>query len=332
MYRTRLALRLSGLLVLLLASILGFSGIAGASNNTPAPASKDGIVSSSNDGVSTGATHIWTAEEMLSAKPYPAPQIMDVKAAKLDHKANGPAGSVAGQQPKGGTVAAPSDISIMAFQVPDGSYSSWPYSAVGKLFFTQNGVNYQCSASMIKGHGIWTAGHCAHAGNNSPSSWSTNVVFIPQYNNGSAPLGQCSAYQLWTTSDWYTNGNPNGLDHDYAGGAVSCNVSGSTGWFGLAWNYGYGQTWTALGYPAAPPFPGTKMYGCTSALSAYGFGSPTTFGIWCDMTGGSSGGPWIISNAYVNANTSYGDSGHPGMLFSPYYDAGVKSLWDLLPN
>jgi V8-like Glu-specific endopeptidase len=267
---------------------------------------------------------------MRAAKPYPFEVSATAQASALAAtKPNGKPGTTKAQIPATGTADL---ISIQSFAVPLGSYSSYPYSAVGKLFFNQSGGSYVCSAAFVKGHGIWTAGHCVHAGNNSSAGWSTNVVFVPQYRDGLAPLGQCAVGQLWTTTDWYTNGNPNGLDHDYAGGSVTCNATSSAGYLGLAWNYAYNQTYNALGYPAAAPFTGGRMIGCTAAFSQYGFGTPTTYGIVCDMTGGSSGGPWYISGYYINGNTSYGDSRYPGKLFSPYYDAGVKSLWDLLPS
>jgi V8-like Glu-specific endopeptidase len=49
------------------------------------------------------------------------------------------------------------------------SYSTYPYSTVGKVFFNQGGGSYVCSASIVKPTVIWTAGHCVHAGNNSSS-------------------------------------------------------------------------------------------------------------------------------------------------------------------
>jgi hypothetical protein len=318
----------------LLLSILVLAGLAPASTEAARPRPSKGVISSADDGLQSTSGNVWTAEAMRAAKPYPAPlagRSAPPRASAAKAKPDGPAGSIAGRAPKGGAIGAP-EVSIQSFFVPDASYASFPYSTVGKLFFNQLGCSFVCSAAMIKGHGIWTAGHCVHAGNNSSSGWSTNVVFVPQNNNGSAPLGVCNVPTLWTTTDWYSNGNPNGLDHDYAGGAVTCNVSPSTGWLGLTWNQSYSQSFSALGYPAAPPFNGLKMVGCNSGLAAFGFGTPTTYGIVCDMTGGSSGGPWHILGGYVNGNTSYSDSNFPGLLFSPYYDSGVKGLWDLLPS
>jgi len=323
--RSALISRVSLLVAYMLAVVFGASGVARA-DSTPAkaPAPKIGVVSSARDGVKPAASKAWTLGEMLLAKPMPQPQARPASIASVETQArpNGPAGSVGGKQPDA--------LSTLDFTVPPGSYSTYPYSTVGLLYFTQNGGDYVCSASLIKGHAIWTAGHCAHAGNNSSAGWSTNAVFVPQYYYGAAPLGYCYVQDWWTSTDWYTNGNPYGLDHDYAGGNVSCekiNISSYTGYLGLAWNQGYGQTWTALGYPQAAPYNGGLQIGCWGLIEAYGLGSPTTFGISCNMTGGSSGGPWLIGNTYVNGNTSYRDSSQPDKLFSPYFDSTAYAIW-----
>jgi len=321
--------RVSLLVVGALAVVFGMSGVARA-DSTPSKVVSplNGVVSSARDGVKPSAAKAWTLGEMLSAKPLPEPRADRAALAGAESaqaRPTGAPGSVPAKQPDA--------LSTLDFAVNPSSYSTYPYSAVGKLFFSQNGGSYVCSAALIKGHAIWTAGHCAHAGNNSAGGWSTNAVFVPQYYYGAAPLGNCYVQNWWVASDWYANGNPNGLDHDYAGGNVSCdrtNITSYTGYLGLAWNQGYGKTWTALGYPQAAPYDGGRQIGCTGSLAAYGFGSPTTFGIWCNMTGGSSGGPWIITGNYVNGNVSYGDSTQPGKLFSPYYDSNVSTLWNNL--
>lgn len=323
-----------GLWLFALVIVLVGSGITRAAPQRDEP--KDGIISAQADGRHLSTTRAWSVAAMQAAQPYPAPtnaRAHGDNSSPRKVKPNGPMGSLPGKAPHGVPTAPKSDdISRLSYGIPDGWYRYYPYSTVGKLFFKQYGNEYACSAALIKGHGLWTAGHCVHAGNNSPDGWSYDVVFVPQYNNGWAPLGQCIVYNLWTTWDWYSNGNPHGLDHDYAGGAISCNVTFSTGWLGLAWNQPYDQYYTMLGYPADYPFTGGKMIGCGSYRTAYGFGSPTTFGITCDMTGGSSGGPALIWGTHINGNVSYGDRYYPGLIFSPYYDSNVKVLWDALPN
>ena len=328
------ALRLFALLALLLVGVLSLAGVASASADVArVRPPRNVIISASMDGVSTSAVHIWTAEELRAAKPYP---ILEARGSgrptAAAPKPTGPTGSIPWQAPQGQpTTRTDGGVSIQSTTLSP-PYTSFPASANGRLFFTQNGISYSCSASMIKDHSIWTAGHCVHAGNNSANGWSTNMTFIPQYYNGSAPLGQCSVYNIWTHMDWYTNGNPNGLDHDYAGGAIGCSVVGSTGKYGFAWNWPYPQQVKALGYPADPPFTGQSLVQCDSSFYRFDIGTPRTYGIVCDMTGGSSGGPWGVSTYYLNGNTSYGYLNDAVHLYSPYFDGDAKLLWDILPD
>jgi hypothetical protein len=55
------------------------------------------------------------------------------------------------------------------------------------------------------------------------------------------------------------------------------------------------------------------------------------------MTGGSSGGPWILNFSgqaggtnYLNGNNSYRYTMHPQELFSPYFGDAAKLLYDEL--
>jgi len=55
----------------------------------------------------------------------------------------------------------------------------------------------------------------------------------------------------------------------------------------------------------------------------------------CDMTRGSSGGPWILDfsgsaggNNLLNGNNSYRYGSHPEELYSPYFDSDAKGLRD----
>lgn len=330
---TRRAAQVFALLALLLAGLL--SGVASTSADAaPIRPPRQVIISASMDGVSTSAVHIWTAEEMRAAKPYPILENRGSgRPAAAAPKPTGPAGSIPWQAPQGRPTTTLTDegASIQS-TVLEAPYTSFPASANGRLFFTQNSVNYTCSASMIKDHSIWTAGHCIHAGNNSANGWSTNMTFIPQYYNGAAPLGQCSVYNIWTHIDWYTFGNPAGFDHDYGGGAIGCNVVGSTGKYGLAWNWPYPQQIKALGYPAQSPFTGQKLVQCDGSFYRLDIGTPRTYGIDCDMTGGASGGPWGVSTYYLNGNSSYRYSNDPAHLYSPYFDGDAKLLWDILPD
>jgi V8-like Glu-specific endopeptidase len=220
------------------------------------------------------------------------------------------------------------------------SYSIYPYRTIGKLFFEQGGGKYVCSAASIGNYAIWTAGHCVHAGNGQSSGWSTRVVFVPAYLDGKAPYGQWPASYLWTTTSWYKNGIPNGLCRDMGGAVLfpqnEKKISQVVGWLGFAWNWSRFQHWHELGYPAASPFNGQRMQEVEASYAYSDAGlkcDPKPVGTGSDLTGGSSGGPWIWMfgrGNYLNGNNSYRYSNKPQEMYSPYFDNGAKSLWDAL--
>ena len=64
---------------------------------------------------------------------------------------------------------------------------------------------------------------------------------------------------------------------------------------------------------------------------------PAPQAIGCDLTGGSSGGPWIMkfsggagATNYVNGDNSHRRSTNPLEMFSPHYDDQAKTLRDCL--
>ena len=219
-------------------------------------------------------------------------------------------------------------------------YSKWPFITIGKLFFSQNGGSYVCSAASIASssasHAIMTAGHCINDG---AGHWSYNMVFVPAYNNGNAPYGQWTI--IYATERAFTSWvNGGDLARDIAG-AKTNPLGGRTlaqrvGWLGFAWNWSRVQHWWIIGYPQASPFTGAWMIGCEASYtydSPFGT-TPKPMGAGCDMTGGSSGGPWILRMGfgnYLNGVISHRRTGYPQEIFSPYVDGTVKTaLWDLL--
>jgi V8-like Glu-specific endopeptidase len=190
----------------------------------------------------------------------------------------------------------------------DGNYLQYPVSTVGKLFFTQNGKNFVCSASVINKSTLATAGHCVHAGNNLNSGWSTNVLFCPSYNTGGInPSRGCwAAVTQFTSFQWF---NASNFDRDYGcivtqttGTVVADRVGNVTGWLGRAWNWPSRQATLAWGYPAGAPFTGNRII-TTASTEWYQLNMNTSETqlskyIGNDMTGGSSGGPWWLNMAH----------------------------------
>ncbi|MDQ3760047.1 MAG: hypothetical protein M3331_08915, partial [Actinomycetota bacterium] len=54
---------------------------------------------------------------------------------------------------------------------------------------------------------------------------------------------------------------------------------------------------------------------------------PDTLEINCDMTGGSSGGGWVIDGRFVNSVVSYGYALDYTHLYGPYFGTEVKKLY-----
>ena len=218
-------------------------------------------------------------------------------------------------------------------------YTQYPYRTIGKLFFKRGGKSYVCSASSIGNNAIWTAGHCLHAGNNQASGWATNVVFVPAYKDGNAPYGQWQAKQLFVRTAWYKNGISKGLCQDMGGAVLykknGKKISQTVGWLGFAWNWSKYQHWCQYGYPAGAPFNGKRLIANHSSFAYHGNPgcSPRPLGVGSDLTGGSSGGPWILkfgTSNYVNGNNSYRRSSKPQEMFSPYFNNNAKSLFDTI--
>jgi len=212
-------------------------------------------------------------------------------------------------------------------------YKQYPASTVAKIFFTNDGGNYVCSGSVLYTNLVDTAGHCV-ANTDGTHQWSTNVLVCPSYKAGVDPkIGCWAGSNLWTKTAWKTNGS---YEWDFGEivtstcGTVNCKpIANVTGFLGYCYGCGYDQNWTALGYPAAAPFDGTKIVDCQSQ---FGFtdsegnnqGGPDSASIGCDTTGGTSGGPWIIgwgSSNYLNGHNDWRHTSQTREMNTPYYDS-----------
>ena len=96
------------------------------------------------------------------------------------------------------------------------------------------------------------------------------------------------------------------------------------------------QYFTAFGYPAAYPFNGERQAWYEDYLRVidYNFNPPTN-GIGCNLTGGASGGPWLVnyvynsaSGNYVNGVNSYKYNNDPNSIYSPYFGDGAINLYN----
>jgi hypothetical protein len=219
-------------------------------------------------------------------------------------------------------------------QAPRNGNAEYPLSTVGKLFLTSaTGQNMVCSGTAVVSSNdsvVDTAGHCLYWN----GGWMRNVLFCPLYDSGKSPYGCWAARDLEVPSDWISR-KPNELHHDYGMAIVSANDEGKltdvVGGAGWAYNQSVNQPYYAYGYPAAHPFDGQTRQMCQSSSGKlWNFAGGTVVSIPCNMTGGSSGGPWFIksgNNWYLSGHNDFTSTIQPGHMFSPYYDDTWYALY-----
>lgn len=220
-------------------------------------------------------------------------------------------------------------------QPPRNGNLPYPLSTVGKVFFTAGaGQDLVCSGTAVvsSNHSVVdTAGHCLYW----HGDWVHNVIFCPLYDNGSTPYGCWAARDLEVPSDW-RGAKPNDYHHDFGMAIVAPNSQGVltdlVGGVGWAYNQPVNHLFYAYGYPAGYPFDGETRQSCEPASgTTWQHGGGTVVSIPCNMTGGSSGGPWFIQisgNWYLNGHNDFTSSLRYGHMFSPYYDDTWYALYD----
>ncbi|MEH1783856.1 MAG: trypsin-like serine protease [Nostoc sp.] len=192
--------------------------------------------------------------------------------------------------------------------------TGYPYSPSGKLFFNIGNSSYVCSASAIQRGVIVTAAHCV--ANFGAKQFYSNWQFVPAYNNGNAPYGVWTANKAIVLTSYY-----NGTDRCSQKGVVcdddvavlvmtpksGFNIGDYTGWYGFGYG-GFGFTsflnntsaqLTQIGYPVSLD-NGVIQERNESLAYTNSNGSYQQL-IGSLMTGGSSGGPWLL-NYGVNPN------------------------------
>ncbi len=214
-------------------------------------------------------------------------------------------------------------------------------TAVGKVFFSMDGGNWQCSGSVATDHRsdfslVLTAGHCAYDETN--EAFATNWMFIPAW--GSAPTRDCTAtaHGCWTAAalvvheGYATAGgfNSQATVHDFAfavvgpgGKSGGAQLDTTAGAFDLVSPIGSIPTGTrmyAFGYPAAGKYKGNTLTYCAGNIISDIYNDNDTWGLRCNMTGGSSGGGWF---ANFNESTGVGSLGS----LNSYGYSGIRNMY-----
>ncbi|WP_413252239.1 peptidase [Streptomyces lydicus] len=206
-------------------------------------------------------------------------------------------------------------------------------TTTGRVFFTYQGRNASCSGDAVTSGNkstVLTAGHCVKL----QGAWHTNWVFVPGYHDGQAPYGKWAAASTLSTPQWTASED---INYD-VGAAVVAPLDGKkltdvVGGQGLSFNSGYNKAMYAFGYPAAAPYDGTKLIYCSGTTLKDPLFSHD-HGLSCNMTGGSSGGPWFTSfdektgTGLQSSVNSFGYQFLPNTMFGPYFGDDAKALYD----
>lgn len=306
-------LRLAGASALALALVGGGAATAGAD-----PVAADPERRALSGAAQEDAAAYWTEERMENATP--AEELVDDDALAAEESA--PADGAPTPQP----TASPSPTSVPSA----GSLAGTDH--IGKVFFTLGGEDYVCSGNSVastNGSTVSTAGHCVNEGG---GAWVTNWVFAPGYDNGETPYGLWAATDIVSTEQWVSSGD---ISYDVAFAVVapetgSATLTDAVGGSGITFDAARGEQYTAWGYPAEAPFTGETLEDCAGTASDDDLGGTLSQGIDCDMTGGSSGGPWFLGghDGYQNSVNSFGYDQQPGVMYGPTFGADAEQAYE----
>ena len=359
--------RRTGGLALAVLAALATAAPAGAATGPAAPAGGGAHLLSEVAGAEQrSALEYWTPERMAAARPAsadaPAGQVgADAPAAQV--AAGAPAstpGSTSAGTGTGSSVGAAGAARTLAgggapvlerrlrgaAGVVDGAVgvaTPWTGPAavtpkVGRLYFTQGGVPYECSASSVRAGNesvVLTAGHCL----TEDGRTSTNVIFVPGLAGSAEPFGRWSATRTFTTQQWRDGDQdtPAALNFD-VGFVVVGRQGGATladrvGAFDLGFDAALERV-TVFGYPAANrTSDGYTLQHCTG-LRFPDDGGTTDQGTLCDMGGGSSGGPWLsrfdpaAGTGVVTSVVSFSYGRAPDRLYGPRLGSAVRAVYE----
>ncbi|MFG2078354.1 V8-like Glu-specific endopeptidase [Nonomuraea maritima] len=205
----------------------------------------------------------------------------------------------------------------------------------GRVFLTVGGTDFVCSASTIKGASrdvVVTAGHCVKDG---AGEWAANWTFVPGYGSADTqPYGRYTARRMFVAGPWSRGG-----DDDYDVGMVVLNTSRGrhvadvVGAQEIAFNAPRGGQVFGFGYPADPPYDGSRLVYCAGRVKGDPHGQTRDQGLGCTMTAGSSGGPWMTrfdpatGRGVITSLSSFKYSDDRRTMYGPYFGDAVKALY-----
>ena len=231
----------------------------------------------------------------------------------------------------------------------------------GKVFFHMGGGDWQCSGSVVNDGGranfslVLTAGHCSI--DETTGEFASNWMFMPNWDRQPATFSTaCSAsyYGCWTAVGIYVHYgfanagafNDQAVTHDWGFAVVGAGGHNNTqldalGSYPIQFlgTVSSNDRLEAFGYPAAGKYHGDDLTWCAGKVfvdvsSSNGSANNATWGMGCDMTGGSSGGTWLKglnesngTGGTLSSLNSYGYSGIRNM-YGPKFNGNTQATYN----
>ncbi len=214
----------------------------------------------------------------------------------------------------------------------------WPGSppdTVGRVFFSMNGRDFLCSAATVRSANrdlVVTSGHCAK---NGTGGWAENWIFVPGYRDGGGPYGGFTARRMFVPDQWST-----GADDGYDVAMVALAPSGGrhvtdvVGANEIAFGQRRGTRVYAFGYPSYGRYDGRRLAYCGGLPSDDPYGETQAQGLRCDLTQGSSGGPWVADfdaatgTGTVTSISSFKYADAEDVMYGPYFGDAIRKLYE----
>ena len=231
----------------------------------------------------------------------------------------------ASPSPTAKPVPAPPTTSLGVSQVLT---SAQQPAQVGAIFSGSISAGHFCTGSVVdspSGNMIVTAGHCLSPGT------TTNAVFVPDYRDGSAPLGVWQISNVVEASAWTSNQDP---DDDVAFALLKPlnghTIESVTGSYTLDTDAVSSGNVQLTGYPETTDEP----ISCTGSASGF---SASQLQVYCTgYPAGTSGSGWIAdydpttgTGSLVGVIGGYETGGNtPDVSYSPLFNDNVRVLYD----
>ncbi|MGW4964813.1 trypsin-like serine peptidase [Nonomuraea sp. NPDC004186] len=288
------------------------SGVTGRTEIRTAPDVSSRRLTPRGDGVTTGVSGDGLAAWLWGRTPR--------------HQA------AAARRDQGGAAKRPETNTIGSRWITGGAVAR----TTGRVFLTVRGADFVCSASTVRSANrdvVVTAGHCVKDG---AGGWAANWTFVPAYGMGGAQrFGQYAARRMFVAGPWSSRG-----DDNFDVGMVALATSGGrhvadvVGTQEIAFNAARGGQVFGFGYPADPPYDGHHLVYCAGRLRADPYGQSRDQGLGCEMTAGSSGGPWMTTfdlatgKGTITSVSSFKYSDDQRTMYGPYFGDATKALFD----